>query len=112
MSPRSACTPPTTAPIAAAASVYLETAPRAAFEAGDEPRARMDQRNEHFVPHVLPIVAGTTVDFPTTTAPTTTCSRSRRRKPSTSGATPPGRSSPSGSITRASSASSARSIRT
>jgi plastocyanin len=44
--------------------VYLETAPRAAFDARDEPRARIDQRNETFVPHVLAIVAGTTVDFP------------------------------------------------
>ena len=44
--------------------VYLETAPRAAFEQRDEPRAKLDQRNEAFVPHVLAIVAGTTVDFP------------------------------------------------
>jgi plastocyanin len=44
--------------------VYLETAPRAAFEHRDEARAKLDQRNEAFVPHVLAIVAGTTVDFP------------------------------------------------
>jgi len=44
--------------------VYLETAPRAAFDAREEPHARMDQRHESFVPHVLAIVAGTTVDFP------------------------------------------------
>ena len=44
--------------------VYLETAPRAAFEQSEERRARMDQRNERFVPHVLAIVAGTWVDFP------------------------------------------------
>jgi plastocyanin len=44
--------------------VYLETAPRAAFEHRDEARAKLDQRNETFVPHVLAIVAGTTVDFP------------------------------------------------
>jgi plastocyanin len=44
--------------------VYLETAPRAAFDHREEPRARLDQRNESFVPHVLAIVAGTTVDFP------------------------------------------------
>ena len=44
--------------------VYLDPAPRAAFDTRDEPRARMDQRNETFVPHVLAIVAGTTVDFP------------------------------------------------
>jgi plastocyanin len=44
--------------------VYLETAPRAAFDQRDEPRPKLDQRNEAFVPHVLAIVAGTTVDFP------------------------------------------------
>jgi plastocyanin len=44
--------------------VYLETAPRAAFDHRDEPRAKLDQRNEAFAPHVLAIVAGTTVDFP------------------------------------------------
>ncbi|HEX6975296.1 MAG TPA: carboxypeptidase regulatory-like domain-containing protein [Vicinamibacterales bacterium] len=44
--------------------VYLETAPRAAFDTRDEPRAKMDQQDETFVPHVLAIVAGTTVDFP------------------------------------------------
>ena len=44
--------------------VYLEAAPRAAFEVSDERRAEMNQRNERFVPHVLAIVAGTWVDFP------------------------------------------------
>ena len=44
--------------------VYLETAPRAAFEVSDERRAGMNQRHERFVPHVLAIVAGTWVDFP------------------------------------------------
>jgi plastocyanin len=44
--------------------VYLESAPRAAFDHRDEPRAKLDQRNEAFSPHVLAIVAGTTVDFP------------------------------------------------
>ena len=44
--------------------VYLETAPRPAFDQRDEPRAKLDQRNEAFAPHVLAIVAGTTVDFP------------------------------------------------
>ena len=44
--------------------VYLETAPRAAFEPGDRRHARMDQRNERFVPHVLAITTGTYVDFP------------------------------------------------
>ena len=46
------------------AVVYLDPAPRAAFDISDIPRARMDQKNETFVPHVLAIVAGTTVDFP------------------------------------------------
>jgi plastocyanin len=44
--------------------VYLETAPRAAFESGEDHRARLNQRDERFVPHVLAIVAGTWVDFP------------------------------------------------
>ena len=44
--------------------VYLESAPRAAFEHRDEARAKLDQRNETFVPHVLAITVGTTVDFP------------------------------------------------
>jgi plastocyanin len=44
--------------------VYLETAPRAAFDPGEPARAKMDQRNETFVPHVLAITAGTAVDFP------------------------------------------------
>jgi plastocyanin len=44
--------------------VYLESAPRGAFETSDGGRAVMDQRNETFVPHVLAIATGTTVDFP------------------------------------------------
>lgn len=44
--------------------VYLETAPRAAFEDRRGRRSRLDQRNETFVPHVLAIQVGTTVDFP------------------------------------------------
>ncbi|MCM3879087.1 MAG: carboxypeptidase regulatory-like domain-containing protein [Vicinamibacterales bacterium] len=44
--------------------VYLETAPSAAFADVEPARARMDQRNETFVPHVLAITVGTTVDFP------------------------------------------------
>jgi plastocyanin len=44
--------------------VYLESAPRGAFEQSESGRAVMDQRNETFVPHVLPITIGTTVDFP------------------------------------------------
>ena len=45
--------------------VYLEAAPRGAFEQSDTPdRVVMDQRNETFVPHLLAITTGTTVDFP------------------------------------------------
>ncbi|HWI18907.1 MAG TPA: carboxypeptidase regulatory-like domain-containing protein [Vicinamibacterales bacterium] len=44
--------------------VYLETAPRAAFDERDPGRAVMDQRNETFVPHVLAVMVGTVVDFP------------------------------------------------
>jgi len=44
--------------------VYLESAPRGAFESGEAGHAIMDQRNETFVPHVLAIMTGTTVDFP------------------------------------------------
>jgi plastocyanin len=45
--------------------VYLESAPRGAFETSEGGgRAVMDQRNETFVPHVLAVATGTTVDFP------------------------------------------------
>ena len=43
--------------------VYLETAPRGAFEDRADARVRMDQRRETFVPHVLAIMTGTTVEF-------------------------------------------------
>ena len=46
------------------AVVYLESAPSGAFEEPRVRRARMDQRDETFVPHVLAITVGTTVDFP------------------------------------------------
>jgi plastocyanin len=46
------------------AVVYLESAPAAAFADLEPQRARMDQRNETFVPHVLAVTVGTTVDFP------------------------------------------------
>jgi plastocyanin len=44
--------------------VYLESAPQAAFEERPRAHAVMDQRNEAFVPYALPIMVGTTVDFP------------------------------------------------
>jgi plastocyanin len=44
--------------------VYLEAAPRGAFEQIEPRRAVMNQRNETFVPHVLAVTTGTIVDFP------------------------------------------------
>jgi plastocyanin len=44
--------------------VYLESAPRGAFEQSRPGRAVLNQREERFVPHVLAITAGTIVDFP------------------------------------------------
>jgi plastocyanin len=46
------------------AVVYLDTAPRGAFELDEAARASIDQRDQTFVPHVLAITVGTTVDFP------------------------------------------------
>ena len=43
--------------------VYLESAPQKAFEEHRGAHLRMDQRNETFVPFVLPITVGTTVEF-------------------------------------------------
>lgn len=45
------------------AVVYLESAPRGAFEERPGPTVVLDQRNETFVPHVLAITTGTTVNF-------------------------------------------------
>jgi plastocyanin len=44
--------------------VYLESAPRGAFDQVEPGRAAMDQRNETFVPHVLAVTVGTVIDFP------------------------------------------------
>ncbi len=46
------------------AVVYFETAPKGAFEDRESGRVSMDQRHETFVPHLLAITVGTTVDFP------------------------------------------------
>jgi plastocyanin len=55
--------PPRDRPDRSRSVVYLESAPQAAF--GPPPgRAEMDQNEETFVPYVLPITVGTTVDFP------------------------------------------------
>src|SRR5690349_13215512 len=42
--------------------VYLESAPRGAFDDAAAGRAVMDQRHQEFVPHVLPVLVGTVVD--------------------------------------------------
>jgi len=44
--------------------LYLETAPLAAFETPPPARATLDQRGETFVPPVLAVTVGSTVDFP------------------------------------------------
>lgn len=44
--------------------VYLETAPRGAFEQTEPGRALMDQRKETFAPHLLAVTTGTIVGFP------------------------------------------------
>lgn len=44
--------------------VYLDVAPRSAFDDREPGRAVMDQRNETFLPRLLAVQTGTTVDFP------------------------------------------------
>lgn len=44
--------------------VYLDTAPRSAFDEREPGRAVMDQRHERFVPHLIAVMVGTLVDFP------------------------------------------------
>jgi plastocyanin len=44
--------------------VYLEEAPQSAFPESSPRRVTLDQRQQTFVPHVLAITAGTSVDFP------------------------------------------------
>jgi plastocyanin len=56
--------PPRDLPDLLRSVVYLESAPRGAFESSESGHAIMDQHNETFVPHVLAIMTGTTVDFP------------------------------------------------
>lgn len=43
--------------------VYLEAAPQGAFEEPERARVVLDQKDQTFVPHVLAITTGTTVDF-------------------------------------------------
>ena len=56
--------PPREIPDQRRAVVFLEKGPAEALAAREPVRARMDQRNETFLPHVLTIDAGTLVDFP------------------------------------------------
>jgi len=44
--------------------VYLESAPQPAFAEPQPRRASLDQKNESFVPYVLAVTVGSTVDFP------------------------------------------------
>lgn len=44
--------------------VYLDVAPRGAFDDRGIGHATLDQRNETFVPHVLAVMVGTVVSFP------------------------------------------------
>jgi plastocyanin len=56
--------PPASEPIDRRRSVvYLEAAPQGAFEESERARVVLDQRNQTFVPHVLAVTTGTTVDF-------------------------------------------------
>ena len=48
----------------ARAVIYLEKGPREAFDELPVSRLRMDQKGEQFVPRVLAITTGSTVDFP------------------------------------------------
>jgi plastocyanin len=60
--------PPRDLPDRRKSVVFLEVAPRGAFEEPGRARARMDQKNETFVPYVLAVTVGTTVDFPNSDA--------------------------------------------
>ena len=60
--------PPRDVPDRRKSVVFLEVAPRGAFEEPVRARASMDQRNETFVPYVLAVTVGTTVDFPNSDA--------------------------------------------
>jgi plastocyanin len=60
--------PPRDVPDLLRSVVYLESAPRGAFEASEGGLVVMDQRHETFVPHVVAIMTGTTVDFPNSDA--------------------------------------------
>ncbi len=46
------------------AVVYIDAAPRQAFDPLPAGRVTLDQRNQTFEPHLLAVTVGTTVDFP------------------------------------------------
>ncbi len=56
--------PPAGVPDLRRGVVYLDTAPRSAFDDREPGRAVMDQRNETFVPRLLAVPTGTVVEFP------------------------------------------------
>ena len=94
------------------AVVYLETAPRGAFEERPGPTVVLDQRNETFVPHVLAITTGTTVQFLNSDKTYHNVFSLSRPKRFDLGRYPTAAPRRSGSTARGSSACSARSIRT
>jgi len=55
--------PPRETPDRRRSVVYLERAPQGAFEEPERARVVLDQRGEAFLPYVLAIGVGTTVDF-------------------------------------------------
>ncbi len=55
---------PVAVPDARRGLVYLDSAPRSAFDDREPGRAVMDQRNETFVPRLLAVTTGTAVEFP------------------------------------------------
>ena len=54
----------TTRGLAHDAVVWLEKVPAAADTARNDPRPKLAQKDQAFVPRVLPVYVGTTVDFP------------------------------------------------
>ena len=92
--------------------VYLESAPALAFPDTEPQRATLDQRNETFVPHVLAITVGTTVDFPNSDNIVSQRVLAARRRASISAAMRQDDRARFASIARESSACSAKSTRT
>ena len=72
--------------------VYLESAPRGAFEQPPARHAVLDQRDETFVPHVLAVTVGTAVEFPNSDATYHNVFSLSRTRPFDLGRYPTGRS--------------------